>query len=150
MEDRKRKIGGSQAVSSSRPATQATHLSSLSKVNSTNLRISVNTSNCSIRGSSLSRSSSTVRTTSKEETRTSARSIRHLTFLPQHPTRTTKQLQRKEEAADVSIVGNKATRRIIAQRKQLSSNQLPMPLLGRMHRKKEATIVGSLMPSMER
>jgi hypothetical protein len=50
----------------------------------------------------------------------------------------------------VSIVGNKAIGRIIAQRKQLSSSQLPMPLSGRMQCNKEATTVGSLVPSMER
>jgi hypothetical protein len=60
------------------------------------------------------------------------------------------QLQCKEEAADVSTVWNKVTGRIIAQRKQLSSSQLLMPLQDRMHLSKEATTVGSLMPSMER
>jgi hypothetical protein len=123
------------------PATQATHLSSSRKVTST----SNNTSDSSLCSSSCS----IVRTTNKEEIYTSARATRHLAFLPQQPTNTTKQLQRKEEVIDVSIVGNKATRRIIAQRKQLSSSQLPMPLLDRMHRNKEATTVSSLVPSAE-
>jgi hypothetical protein len=64
------------------PATQATHLSSSSKVNSTSLSISVSTSS-SVRGSSLSsNNNSTVRTTSKEEISTSLRTTRHLAFLP--------------------------------------------------------------------
>jgi hypothetical protein len=129
------------------PATQATHISNSSKVTSTS--ISVRTNNSSTRGSFLS-SSGTIRTTSREEISISVRATRHLTFLPQQPTRTTKQLRRKEEVVHVSTVGNKAIERIIAQRKQLSSSQLPMPLLGKMQCNKEATIVGSLMPSMER
>jgi hypothetical protein len=127
------------------PATQANHLSNSSKVTSTN--ISIRTSSRT-RGSFLS-SSSTVTTTSREEISTSVRVTRHIAFLPQQPTIRTKQLQRKEEVVHVSIVGNKAIGRIIVQRKQLSSSQLPMPLLGRMHYNKEATTVGSLVPSME-
>jgi hypothetical protein len=50
----------------------------------------------------------------------------------------------------VSTVGNKAIERIIAQRKQLNNNQLPMPQSDRMQCSKEATTVGSLVPSMER
>jgi hypothetical protein len=130
------------------PATQATHLSSSSKVTSTS--ISVSTSSSSIRGSFLNNSSSTVRTTHKEEIRTSARTTRHLAFLPQQPTRTTKQLQCKEEVAHVSTVGSKATGQIIAQGMQLSCSKLPMSLPSRMHHNKEATTVGSLVPSMER
>jgi hypothetical protein len=57
---------------------------------------------------------------------------------------------RKEETVHVSTVGNKAIGRIIAQRKQLSSSQLSMTPSGRMHCNKEATAVGSLVPSMER
>jgi hypothetical protein len=106
-------------------ATQATHLSNSSQVTSTN--ISVRTSNSSTRGSFLSSSSSTVRITSKEEINTSVRATRQLVFLPQQPTRTITQRQLKEEVVHVSTVGNKAIRRIIAQRKQLSSSQLPMP-----------------------
>jgi hypothetical protein len=60
------------------PATQATYLSSSSKVTSTSISVSTSTS---IRGSSLS-SSSTVRTTNNEEIHSSARAIRHLAFLP--------------------------------------------------------------------
>jgi hypothetical protein len=129
------------------PATQATHLSSSSKV--TNTSISVRTSS-SIRGSFLSSSSSTVRTTRKEEIRTSARITRHLAFLPQQPTRTTQQLQCKEEAVHASIVGNKTTRRSIAQGRQLSSSDLLVPLPGKMYCIKEATTVGSLVHSTKR
>jgi hypothetical protein len=50
----------------------------------------------------------------------------------------------------VSTVGNKATGRIIAQRKQLSSSQLPMPQSDRMQCSQEATTVGNFVPSMER
>jgi hypothetical protein len=50
----------------------------------------------------------------------------------------------------VSTVGNKAIGRIIAQRKQPNSNQLPMPQLDRMQCSKEATTVGNLVPNMER
>jgi hypothetical protein len=45
---------------------------------------------------------------------------------------------------------NKAIGRIIAQRKQLSSSQLPMPQSDRMQCSKEATTMGNLMPGMER
>jgi hypothetical protein len=138
MEDRKRKIGGSQAGSSSRPTTQVIHPSSSSKVTLkvTNTSISANSS--SIIGSSLNSSSST------------ARATRHLAFLPQQPIRATKQLQCKEEATDVSTVGNMAIERIIAQRKQVSYSQLLTPLPDRMHLSKEATTVGSLVPSTKR
>jgi hypothetical protein len=129
-------------------ATQATHLSHSSKVTSTSTNISVRTSSSSTRGSFLSSSSSTVRTTSKEEINTSVRATRQPVFLPQQPTRTTN--QRKEEVVRVSTVGNKAIGRIIAQRKQLSSSQLPMPQSSRMQCSKEATTVGSLVPSTER
>jgi hypothetical protein len=149
MEDMKRKIGGSQVGSSSVPTTQETHLSHSSKV--TNTSISVRTTNSSTRGSFLSSSSSsTVRTTSREEINISVRAIRHLVFLPQQPTRTTTQRQHKEEVVHVSTIGNKAIGKIIAQTKQLSSNQLPMPQSGRMQCSKEATLAGSLVPSMER
>jgi hypothetical protein len=108
-------------------ATQSTHLSNSSRVTRTNTRISVRTSSSSTRGSFLSNSSSTVRTTSKEEINISVRATRQPVFLPQQPTRTIKQRQLKEEVVHVSIVGNKAIGQIIAQRKQLSSSQLPMP-----------------------
>jgi hypothetical protein len=121
-------------------ATQATHLSHSSKVTSTSTSISVRTSS----------SSSTVRTTSKEEINISVRATRQPVFLPQQPTRTTKQRQRKEEVVHVSIVGNKAIGRIIAQIKHLSSSQLPMPQSGRMQCSQEATTMGNLVPSMER
>jgi hypothetical protein len=127
-------------------ATQATHLSHSSKVTSTS--ISIRTSS-NTRGSFLS-SSSTVRITSREEINTSVRATRQPVFLPQQPTRTTKQRQRKVEVVHVSTMGNKAIGRIIAQRKQLSSSQLPMPQSGRMQCSKEATTVGSLVPGMER
>jgi hypothetical protein len=91
-------------------ATQATHLSHSSKVTSTS--ISVENSSSSTRGSFLSSSSSTVRTTSKEEINTSVRATRQPVFLPQQLTRTTKQRQRKEEVVCVSSVGNKAIARI--------------------------------------
>jgi hypothetical protein len=131
-------------------ATHATHLSHSSKVTSTSTSISDRTSSSSTRGSFLSSSSSTVRITSREEINISVRATRHPVFLPQQPTRTTKHRQRKEEVVHVSTVGNKATRRIIAQRKQLSSSQLPMPQSDRMQCSKEATTVGSLVPSIER
>jgi hypothetical protein len=79
------------------PATQATHLSNSSKETSTSTSISVRT--CS---------NSTVRTTIKEEISMSVRATKHLPFLPQQPTRTTKQLQRKEKVVHVSTVENKA------------------------------------------
>jgi hypothetical protein len=60
------------------PATQATHLSSSSKVTSTSINVSTNSG---IKDSSLS-SSSTVRTTSREEISTSVKITRHLAFLP--------------------------------------------------------------------
>jgi hypothetical protein len=105
--------------------TQATHLSHSSRVTSTS--ISVRTSSSSTRGSFLSSNiNSIVRITSREEINTSVRATRHPVFLPQQPSRTIKQRQRKEEFVCVSTVGNKATGRIIAQRKQLSSSQLPM------------------------
>jgi hypothetical protein len=90
-------------------ATQATHLNNSSKVTS------VRTSRSSTRGSFLS--SSTVRTTSKEEINTSVRATRQPVFLPQQPTRTTKQRQRKEEVMHVSTMENKAIGQIIALRK---------------------------------
>jgi hypothetical protein len=86
-------------------ATQATHLSHSSKVTRTS--ISVRTNSSSTRGSFLS-SNITVRTTSKEEINTSVRSTRQPVFLPQQPTRITKQRQHKEEVVHVSTVGNKA------------------------------------------
>jgi hypothetical protein len=130
-------------------ATQATHLSNSSKVTSTSTSISVRTSSSSTRGSFLI-SNSTVRTTSKEEINTSVRVTRQPVFLPQQPTRTTKQRQLKEEVVHVSTMGNKAIGQIISQRKQLSSSQLPMPQSGRMQCNKEATTMGNLTPSMER
>jgi hypothetical protein len=96
MEDRKREIGGSQVRSSRRPCYSG-NLSHSSKVTNTNTSTNI-----------------------------SVRATRHLAFLPQQPTKTTKKCQRKEEVMHVSTVGNKAIGRIIAQRKQLSSNQLPM------------------------
>jgi hypothetical protein len=130
-------------------ATQATHLSHSNKVTSTNTSISVKISSNSTRDSFLS-SSSTVRITSREEINTSVRATRQPFFLPQQPTRTTKQRQRKVEVVHVSTVGNKAIGRIIAQRKQLRSSQLPIPQSGRMQCYKEATTVGNLMPNMKR
>jgi hypothetical protein len=129
-------------------ATQATHLSHSSKV--TSASISVRTSSSSTRGSFLSSSSSTIKITSREEINISVRATRQPIFLPQQPTRTTKQHQRKEEVVHVSTVGNKAIGRIIAQRKQLSNSQFPMPQSSRMQCSKEATTVDSLVPSMER
>jgi hypothetical protein len=51
---------------------------------------------------------------------------------------------------DVSTMGNKVTRRLISQRKQLSNSQLLMPLQDRMHLSKESAIVDSLVPNTER
>jgi hypothetical protein len=129
-------------------ATQATHLSHSSKVTSTSTSISVRTSNNSTKGTFLSSSSSTVRITSKEEINTSVRATRHPVLLPQQPTRTTN--QRKEEVVHVSTMGNKAIGRIIAQRRQLGSSQLPMPQSDKMQCSQKATTMGSLVPSMER
>jgi hypothetical protein len=82
MEDRKRKIGGPQAGSSSPPRYLATRPSNSSKATSTSTNISVNTST-STRGSFLSNnSSSIVRTLSREEISTSVRTTRQLVFLP--------------------------------------------------------------------
>jgi hypothetical protein len=77
MEDRKRKIGGPQAKSSSRPCYSG-------KVTST-----------STRDSFLSSSSSTIRTPNLEEISTSVKTTRQLIFLPQQPTRMAKQPQLK-------------------------------------------------------
>jgi hypothetical protein len=78
MEDRKRKISGSQARSSTRPISQATHPGGSSRVTLKDTGISTSSS---IRGSSHN-SSSTARATSREETSTSNRTTRHLAFLP--------------------------------------------------------------------
>jgi hypothetical protein len=79
------------------PATQATHPSNLGKVTLKVTNISVKTSIItSTRGNFLSsNSSSTVRTPNLEEISTNVRITRQLSFLPQHPTRMAKQLQRK-------------------------------------------------------
>jgi hypothetical protein len=147
MEDRKRKIGGPQVGSSSRPCYLGNPPQPFKQVTSTS--ISVRTSHSSTRGSFLI-NSSTIRTTNKEEINTSVRATRQPVFLPQQPTRAIKQRQLKEEVVHVSTVVNTAIGRIIAQRKQLSSSQLPMPQSGRMQCSQEATTVGNLVPSMER
>jgi hypothetical protein len=100
------------------PVSQAIHPSGSRRVTlkDTSTSISISTNN-SIRGSPLSSSSSNARTTNREEISTSDRTTKHLAILPQQPIRATKQRQRKEEATDVSTVGNKVTGRIIAQRK---------------------------------
>jgi hypothetical protein len=116
------------------PATQAIHLSSSSKITLKVTGTSVSTSS-NIRGSFLS-SNSTIRTTSREEINTNVRTTRHLAFLPQQPTKTTQHLQCKEEVVHVSAVGNKATGRIIAQRRQLSSRQLSTPQQDKDHHSK--------------
>jgi hypothetical protein len=90
MENRKRKIGGSQVGSSSRPRYSGNSPSNSSKA--TSISVSINTSN---RGSFLISSSSTVRTPKREEISTSIRITRQLNFLPRQPTRIAKQLQRK-------------------------------------------------------
>jgi ribosomal protein L31 len=79
------------------PATQATHLSNSSKVTSTSTNISVRASS----------SSSTVRTTSREEINISVKATRHPAFLPQQPTRTAKQRQRKEDSCMFPLWGTK-------------------------------------------
>jgi hypothetical protein len=78
MEDRKRKIGGSQARSSSHPRYSGNPPQQFKQGHQHQRQHS------SIRGSFLSSSSisSTVRTTSREEVSTSVRTTRHLTFLP--------------------------------------------------------------------
>jgi hypothetical protein len=151
MKNRKRKIGGPQAGSSSRPRYSGNPPQPFKQGHQHQHHyISVRTSSSSTRGSFLSSSSSTVRTTSKEEINTSVRATRQPVFLPQQPTRTIKQRQRKEEVVHVSTVGKKAIRQIIAQRKQRRSSQLPMPQSDRMQCSKEATTVDNLVPSMER
>jgi hypothetical protein len=79
MEDRKRNIGGSQAGSSSRPRYSGNPPQPFKQGHRTS--ISVRTSSSSTRGNFLS-SSSTVRTTSKEEISTSVRATRQPVFLP--------------------------------------------------------------------
>jgi hypothetical protein len=84
MKDRKHKIGGSQAESSSRPRYSGNPPQQFKQSHPQGLqhRISVSTSS-NTRGSSLSSSSSsTVRTTRREEISTSVRTTRHLAFLP--------------------------------------------------------------------
>jgi hypothetical protein len=135
------------------PISQAIHPNNSRRVTlkDINTNASINVSiNSSTRDNSLSSSRSTARTTNREETSISDRTTSHLTFLSQQPIRATKQLQRKEEAVDVSTMGKQATGRRIAQRKQLSSSQLLMPLQDKMHLSKETTTVDSLVPSMER
>ena len=90
MEDRKRKIGGSQAGSSSRPRYSGNPPSNSSKVTSISVSISTST-----KGSFLSSSSSTVRAPNLEEISTSVRITRQLAFLSQQPTRIAKKLQHK-------------------------------------------------------
>jgi hypothetical protein len=110
------------------PVSLAIHPRSSSRVTLKDTSTSINVStNSSSRGSSLNNISSTASTTNREETSISGRQARHLAFLSQEPTRTTRQPQRKEEVVDVSIVGNKATGQLIAQRKQSSSSQFPTP-----------------------
>jgi hypothetical protein len=103
------------------PISQVIHPSSSSRVTlrDTSTRISV-CINIDYIGSSLS--NSTAKTTYTEEVSTRGRITRHLAFLPQQPIRIVRRPQLKEEAKDVSTVENKATRRRIAQRKQLSSS----------------------------
>jgi hypothetical protein len=52
---------------------------------------------------------------------TSGRTNRHLAFLPQQPTRTTRQLQRKEEAVDVFNVGNKVNGESVPEESSLAA-----------------------------
>jgi hypothetical protein len=81
MKDMKRKIGGSQVRSSSRPRYSSNSPSNSSKVNLkvTSISASISTST---RGSFLSSSSSTVRAPNLEEISTSVRITRQLAFLP--------------------------------------------------------------------
>jgi hypothetical protein len=62
-------------------------------------------------------------------------------LLPQQPTRITKQLQCKEEAVHVSIVRNKTNGRNTAQRRQLSSRQLSTLQQDREHHNKHQEAV---------
>jgi hypothetical protein len=94
-----------------------------------------------IRSDYIPTSSSTVKTTSREEISTSVRPTRHLAFLPQQPTRTTQQLQCKEEVVHVSAVGNRATGRIIAQRRPLSSRRLSTPQQDKERHSKQHEVV---------
>jgi hypothetical protein len=94
-----------------------------------------------IKGSSLNSISSTGRPTNNEEISTSDRTTKHLAFLPQQLTRATRKPQRKDEAADVSALGNKVTGWITAQRKQLSSSQLSTPQQDKEHHSKHQEAV---------
>jgi hypothetical protein len=82
------------------PVSQATHLSSSSRINA---RLS-----SSFRGSTLSISSRIARITSQEEVSSRGKINRYLAFLLQQPTRAVKQVQCKAEAEHVSIVESKA------------------------------------------
>jgi hypothetical protein len=122
------------------PVTHAIHPNNSSKVTLKDTSISVSTSS-SIRGSSLSSSSNTARTTNREEISKSDRTTRHLAFLSQQPIRVNRQHQRREEATDVSTMGNKATGSIIVQRKQPSSSQLSTPQQDKKHHNKHEEAV---------
>jgi hypothetical protein len=100
MEDHKRKISGPHPRSSNRPISQATRLSSSSRIST---RLS-----SSFRGSTLSTSSRIARTISQEGVSSRGRISRHLASLPQQPTRAVKQPQCKVETEHVSIVESKA------------------------------------------
>jgi hypothetical protein len=107
------------------PVSQAIHPNCSSRVTprdtSTSINVSINNS------SFLSNSSSsTARTTNREEVSIRGRTVRHLTFLLQQLIRMVRWPQCKEKAEDVSSVENKATGCRIAQRKQLNNSQLLM------------------------
>jgi hypothetical protein len=74
MEVRKRMIGGPHPGSNNRPVSQATHLSSSSRIS---IRLSSR-----FRGSTISISSSIARTANEEEVSSKGRISRHLVFLP--------------------------------------------------------------------
>jgi hypothetical protein len=80
MEDTKRKIGGSQAGSSSRPRYSGNPPQQF-KQGHQHQHQRQHQHQQHFRGNSLSSSSSTIRTTSKEEISTSGRTTRHLAFL---------------------------------------------------------------------
>jgi hypothetical protein len=90
------------------PVSHAIHPSSSSGVNlkdtSTSINININSNS---RGSSLSSNNSTADTTNQEEVSTRGRAVRHLAFLPQQQTRTTKQLQARRRPRKFPLWGTR-------------------------------------------
>jgi hypothetical protein len=91
MENRKCKIGGSQVGSSSRPRYSGNPPQHFKQGHPQGHQHQRRTNSSSTRGSFLSNSSSIVKATSRDKISISVRTTRQLAFLPQQPTRTTKQ-----------------------------------------------------------